>query len=212
MKKLKGIKIVNPYTLSLEKQIEWVEKHTEKVVKRLPTLKKHLTVYDDRSSELYNLSPEEIKLMSKVYTSSLERGEKMKGLNSFIAQLQTYTEDRLKVLRERFTTRRIDSFLDNVKQTGGEEEYEYAKSLLEWLTPQEKEQFTKSKYFFDTGNLASADFVKFLKENEITVGTAKLESFISGVLKKDIETKYFIKGTTRIKLGRPRTRRRKRKK
>ena len=80
------------------------------------------------------------------------------------------------------------------------------------MSEKEKYLFTQSKYFFDTGNLSSADFVKFIQDNDVTVATAKLEGFLNSIRKEKItEGKYFEKGVTRVKLGRPRKRGRKKK-
>lgn len=211
--KYKDSKIIkNLNLLSPDKQIEWVAKETEKVLKRLPTLKKELKVYDDRSSELYNLTPEEVKLFSKVYSQSISQGNITPELKEYLAQLEEYGEKEIGELTKEKTNIRIDSFLYNLKQVASEEEYIYTKNLIDNMSEKEKEMFTKSKYFFDTGNLGSTNFVKFIQENGVSVATAKLEGFLNSIRKEKItEGKYFEQGVTRVKLGRPRKRGRKKK-
>lgn len=209
---MKGVKVKNLIktlsSLSPKEQKEWVEKETKKVIKRLPTLKKRLTTYDDRSSELYNLTKEEIKLMSKVHISN---GIGSAGYEEYVAQLEYYGETKIKELAQSITEQRINSFLENIKQVGGQQEYEYVKDLIDKMSKREKENFVKSKYFFDRGDLNSADFVKFIEENDVSVGTAKLESFLNTKRKEKFDGKYYKQGETRQKLGRPRKKGRKKK-
>ena len=203
------VKYFKPFNLlSPEEQIKWIEKQTEKVLNRLPTLKERLTAFDDRSDELYNKTVEEIKLTSKVYTSQILDGDTdIGGLENYIDQLTTYGNTNIKTLVKETTKTRLDNFLENILLTGSPEEYEYVKKLLSKMTNTEKNRFVKSKYFFDTGNLNSDDFVKFLEEFDVTVGTAKLESFLVSIGRKElIDNKFFIAGETRVKLGRPKKR------
>lgn len=198
--------------LTLQEQMEWVEKQTKKVLARLPTLKKSLRVFDDRSSDIYNLTAEEIKLSSKVYSTQISEGTYGEGIENYIEQLQMYGSSKMSSLVKISREKRIASFLENIKSVGGEEEYKYAKKLLNSLTKAEQNEFVKSKYFFDTGNLSSDDFVKFINDFDVSVGTAKLESFMASIGKLNKENaRYFKKGETRIKLGRPKKRGRKRK-
>lgn len=184
-----------------EKQIEWVEKQTEKVIKRLPTLREELKMYDDKSDELYTMQGEEIELIKNVYS---QKGFGSKQAESFISELKTYGDKDIRSLVKTATTNRIESFLENIKRVGGEKEYIYAKELLDSLTSREKTMFTKSKYFFDNGNLASENFVKFLNENGVTVGIAKLEGFMLSIEKTlDIEDAMYYDEDTNIGLGRP---------
>lgn len=198
--------------VSLEEQLKWIEKQTDKVIKRLPTLKKALKVYDDRSDELYNLDAEEIKLMSKVYKSSISKGE-VSGttevaLDEFATNLSYYGDTNIEKLVEVATNTRINSFLENIKAVASEEEYAYVVGIINELTDSQKAKFTKSKYFFDNGNLSSDNFVKFLNEYGVSVGTAKLEGFLASI-GLEVQGRYYVKGETRIKLGRPKRKGRK---
>lgn len=204
-----GVDAKNFKILTPEEQMKWIEKQTEKVINRLPTLKRELAVFDDRSDELYNLTAEEIKLKSVVHSSQIG-GEDTSGLLEYVENLTAYGDVNIQTLVDLSTEKRIDSFLENIKQVGGIEEYEYVKKLLNQLTPYERAKFVKSKYFFDTGNLSSDDFVKFLEANEVSVGTAKLEGFMASIGKK-VDNGMYFDNNTRIKLGRPKKRGRKRK-
>ena len=210
-------------TLTPEEQIKWLERQTRLVIKRLPALKKKLSVYDDRSEELYNLSQEEIQLFTKSYTEQISSGSirvrtsigeqpsaRTKALEKYTESLQKYGTKPMRELITESTKMRWDSFLDNVKQCSTTEfETQYLEELTNKMSDRDIYEFTKSKLFFDNGNPNSADFVKFTTEHGISVGLAKLEVFLE---QKGYDTKrVFYTEDTRVKLCRPAKRGRKRK-
>ena len=198
-KKIKVYSFEDFTRLNKRDKSKWINQQTRKIIKKLPTLKKYLTMYDDRSGELYTLSKEEIRLFSKVTRSDLE----YQRINTpYIEDLIKYGNTSATQLLKVATEERIKSFLDNIEKVGGAEEKEYAKQLLDKLSENQKAIFTKSKYFFDNGNNNSEDFVKFLNENGVSVGIAKLEAFLVSRKIKIDNAKFYEKGVNTSKLGR----------
>lgn len=197
--------VVSLKGMTPEQQIKEIERLTEEVIERLPDLKHKLTAFDDRSDELYNLTPEEIRLFSKTYTSDIESGYTSQGLGNFMQQLQRYGETPLEELELSVAMQRWQSFKENILQVGGESEYQYVLELESKIDKRVIVDFTRSKFFFDAGDLSSDNFVKFLNEHGVSVGLAKLETYLES---RGIKTdrKFFEEGVTRTKLGRPRKR------
>ena len=172
--------------LTLEEQIKWIEKETKRVVERLPSLKKNLSTYNDISTELYNLEPEEIRVMSKAYQQSLKSGSTQStstSLNAYVGQLEKYGETPMETLRATSTEQRIESFLNSVEDNCSVEEYDYVKSMVDNMSDELKEEFVKSKYFWQTNDYPSDGLVKFNElykgEHEsISPATANLETFL----------------------------------
>ena len=198
-KKIKIYSFEDFTRLNKRDKSKWINQQTRKIIKKLPTLKKYLTMYDDRSGEFYTLSKEEIRLFSKVTRSDLSYNR----INiPFIKDLLKYGNTSATQLLKVATEERIKSFLDNIEKVGGAEEKEYAKQLLDKLSDNQKAIFTKSKYFFDNGNDNSEDFVKFYNEHGVTVGIAKLEAFLVSRKIKINNAKFYEKGVNTSKLGR----------
>ena len=198
-KKIKIYSFEDFTKLNKRNKTKWINQQTRKIIKKLPTLKKYLTMYDDRSGELYTLSKEEIRLFSKVTRSDLE----YQRINApYIEDLIRYGNTSATQLLKVATEERIKSFLDNIEKVGGTEEKEYAKQLLDKLSDNQKAIFTKSKYFFDNGNNNSEDFVKFYNEYGVSVGIAKLEAFLVSRKIKINNAKFYEKGANTSKLGR----------
>ena len=198
-KKIKIYSFEDFTRLNKRDKSKWINQQTRKIIKKLPTLKKYLTMYDDRSGELYTLSKEEIRLFSKVTRSDLE----YQRINApYIEDLIRYGNTSATQLLKVATEERIKSFLDNIEKVGGAEEKEYAKQLLDKLSDNQKAIFTKSKYFFDNGNNNSEDFVKFYNEHGVSVGIAKLEAFLVSRKIKINNAKFYEKGVNTSKLGR----------
>lgn len=205
-------KSVNLKGLTPEQQIRELEKLTEKVIERLPELKEKIMAFDDKSDDLYNLTPEEIRLFTKTYSSDIAEGiGTSEGLNDYYQQLHTYGVTPMEELEVNIANQRWESFKEHIKSLGNEEEYNYLLELESKMSESDKIAFTRSKYFFDGGDYNSKDFVKFINDYGISVGMAKLETFLES--QRDVETqrRYYEKGVTRTKLGRPKKRGRPRK-
>ena len=204
MKKVTSLKI--PFKdLDIDKQIQWLISHSKKVIERLPELKKELAVYDDKSNEIYNWDKSTIELFTNTYAIDLTTGE-INGdniqLQEFAEQLSKYGDNGIGELRLMATEQRIESFLESLEKSGAsEEEIEYVKSLLNNMSDKQKEAFTKSKLFWDSGDYGSEGVSRFMDLYDITPATANLENWCEqhGI---ETERKFFVEGDTAKKRGR----------
>lgn len=191
--------------LDVDKQIQWLIKHSQKVIERLPTLKKELAVYDDKSNELYNMDKSSIELFTNTYAIDLTTGD-ITGDNSslmdFVSQLSKYGDTGIGELRLEATTQRIDSFLDSIVKCGAsQDEIDYVKDLLSQMSDKQKEAFTKSKLFWDSGDYGSEGIRTFMDLYDVTPATANLENWCE---QHNISTeqRYYEEGETSKKRGR----------
>lgn len=191
--------------LDVDKQIQWLIKQTHKVIERLPSLKKELSVYDDKSNELYNMDKSEIELFTNTYAIDLTTGDMSsdnENLMDYVEQLSKYGDSGIGELRLQATEQRIESFLDSIRKCGAsEEELEYVQSLLDAMTDKQKEAFTKSKLFWDSGEYGSEGIRVFMDMYDVTPATANLENWCE---QHNISTqqRYYEEGDTAKKRGR----------
>lgn len=191
--------------LDVDKQIQWLIKHSQKVIERLPTLKKELSVYDDKSNELYNMDKSTIELFTNTYAIDLTTGDisgDNSSLNDFVSQLSKYGDTGIGELRLQATNQRIESFIESIKKCGAsEKEIEYVQSLLDKMSDRQKEAFTKSKLFWDSGDYGSEGIRTFMDLYDVTPATANLENWCE---QHDIETQqlFYEEGETAKKRGR----------
>lgn len=191
--------------LDVDKQIQWLIKQTHKVIERLPTLKKELSVYDDKSNELYNMDKSEIELFTNTYAIDLTTGDMSsdnENLMDYVEQLSKYGDSGIGELRLQATEQRIESFLDSIRKCGAsEEELDYVQSLLDAMTDKQKEAFTKSKLFWDSGEYGSEGIRVFMDMYDVTPATANLENWCE---QHNISTqqRYYEEGDTAKKRGR----------
>lgn len=198
--------------LSPEQQIKFLERETEKLIKRLPSLKKILSSYDDRSNELYNIEGGSIRLLTKSYISDISGGTKASSLQSYVQSLTKYSRVSLKELRLEASELRIESFMESISKSGASQyEINYVKLLLDKMSPELKEKFTKSKLFWDYGIDNSESVRNFMDLYDVTPATANLENFLeqNGITTGRL---YYEEGITQKHQGKIKTRGRKRKK
>ena len=205
MSKLKLDTIPKFQQLDIDKQIEWLVKQSQKVIKRLPILKKELGVYDDKSNEMYNMDKSTIEVFTKSYVSDLAT-HSIKSDNpslvEFAEQLEIYGDVGIGELRLQATEERIDKFIDSLIKSGAsQQEYDYVKSLLDKMTDKQKEAFTKSKLFWDSGDYGSEGIRTFMDLYDVTPATANLENWCEqhGITTDRL---YFVEGETAKKRGR----------
>ena len=165
---------------SKEEQAREIAKQTEILKKRLPDLKKNLKSYDDTSDELYNLSEDELDLASTTYQSAVRRGEittpsSKQAYRRFIKQLNRYATRDRSYLAMVTAEKRMDSWLENVKNNGSKEEIKYAEELIAKMSDKDKQEFTLSKYFLDVSNWSSDDFKKEVGNSTYSMQTLELE-------------------------------------
>ena len=165
---------------SKEEQAREIEKQTAILKARLPDLKKNLQSYDDTSDELYNLTEDELDLMSTTYQSAVRRGEittpsSKRAYQRFVKQLQRYATKDRRYLAMQTAKKRMDSWLENVKNNGSKEEIKYAEELIAKMSDKDKQAFTLSKYFLDVNNWSSDDFIKEVGNSTYSMQTLSLE-------------------------------------
>lgn len=165
--------------LTPEELEKWVEKETAKVIKELPTLKKELSIYDDRSNEFYNLDVDEITLMSKIYRSEIRKGITSTGQTSFLKNLEKYGSTPISELAQDYAIDRFQSFIDSHSAySTGEEDDEYFQELVDMMTPEDILGFTRSKYFVSWVEGGSDQLVQFGEDFEYSLHTMKLELYL----------------------------------
>ena len=191
--------------LDVDKQIQWLIKQSHKVIERLPLLKKELSVYDDKSNEMYNMDKSSIELFTNSYAIDLTTGDITNddsSLMDFVSQLSKYGDTGIGELRLQATEQRIESFIESLSKCGAsEEEKEYVKSLLDKMSERQKEAFTKSKLFWDSGDYGSEGIKVFMDLYDITPATANLENWCEqhGIT---TERMFYEEGETAKKRGR----------
>lgn len=191
--------------LDVDKQIQWLIEHSQKVIKRLPELKKELAVYDDKSNEMYNMEASEIKLFTNSYALDLTTGDNASDnaeLNKFVEQLSKYGDKGIGELRLEATEKRIESFKDSLVKSGAsEDEIMYVEELLDDLSDRELEAFTKSKLFWDSGEYGSESIQKFMDMYDVTPATANLENWLEQH-GKTTQRRFYEEGETAKGRGR----------
>ena len=178
--------------LSAEDQAKSIEKQTKELIKRLPTLKKQLKMYNDTSDELYNLERDEIELIGSTYAKAVRGGEittpsSKQAYRSFISNLRKYTRTDIRQLALDSAETRMESWLDHIKEGSTDADKEYAQQLFDSLSEQEKLGFTRSKYFMDSS------YMYMITEEDgkqFSIQTLKLELYIEEVLGRDTNHIY----------------------
>ena len=153
----KKLNIDNFFNLTPEQQAKEVEKMTNELIKKLPSLKKNLKMYGETTSELYNLSEEEVNLMGTTYAKAVRGGEistpsSKRAYNNFIKNLRKYTRTNMAQLSLETAEQRLESWKEHIMQNGSEEEKAYVEKLLSGMTDKQKIGFTRSQYFLDVEN------------------------------------------------------------
>lgn len=169
--------------LTPEEQAKSIEKQTKELIKRLPTLKKQLKMYNEISDELYNLSEEEIKLMGNTYAKAVRGGEittpsSKRAYQNFISNLRKYARTDISQLAQQTAEQRIDSWLEHIKASSSDGDIKYAQEMLNSMSDEEKMGFTRSKYFMDSSYMyvvTEEDGVQF------SIQTLKLELYLEEV-------------------------------
>lgn len=169
--------------LSPEEQAKSIERQTKELIKRLPTLKKKLKMYGETSDELYNLSSDELDLMGTTYARAIRGGEistpsSKKAYQNFIRNLRRYTRTDISQLAQETANKRMDSWKENIKSGSTDADYQYAQEMFNSLTDEEKQGFTRSKFFMDSS------YMYMITEEDgkqYSVQTLKLELYLEEV-------------------------------
>ena len=170
--------------LSPEEQAKSIERETQKVIKRLPTLKKRLKMWGEVSSELYNLTEEELELQGSTWAKAIRGGEVTAPMSRtayqrFVSNLGRYATTSIEQLAEETATTRFESWKQTILDNASQGEIDYMNKLLEQMTPAMIEGFTRSRYFVDNATWGSEQtFIKHTSEGDMSIQIIELELFL----------------------------------
>lgn len=178
--------------LKPEQQAKEIEKQTQELIKRLPTLKKQLKMYGDTSDELYNLEKDELELIGSTYAKAVRGGEittpsSKQAYRNFINNLQKYTRTNISQLAKRSAEVRMESWLQHIQDASFDADKEYAKQMYDSMTEEEKLGFTRSKYFMDSSYMY---MVTEVDGQKYSIQTLKLELYLKERRGKEFENIY----------------------
>lgn len=169
---------------SPEEQAQQIEKETQRLLNKLPKLKKNLKMYGETTSELYNLESDEVSEISKAWSNAVRRGEvttpsSTASYKKFMKDLMKYARPSVHDLAVQTAEQRLDSWLDHIRANGSVAEIEYAEQMVNGMTENQKIGFTTSQYFLDVENWSSEGFIREDDQgNEYSIQTLKLELYL----------------------------------
>lgn len=214
----KKFNLENFLKLSPEEQAKAIERETKKLLGQLPSLKKNLQMYNDVSDEMYNLSPEEVELQSSVWSRAVRSGEittpsGQKAYQQFIKNLHKYARPDIHQLALESAEKRMEDWLNTIKQHASQEEINYVTDLVNKMTDQQKMNFTRSQYFIDNANWNSKEsYVKETSKGLFSIQTLELELYLQARTDIDTDNIYNTEVATDGKLNKVRVGRGKRRK
>ena len=178
--------------LSAEDQAKSIEKETKELLRRLPSLKKQLKMYNDTSDEMYNLTSEEVELQGMTYARAVRGGEittpsSKKAYRSFITNLRKYARMDISQLASQTAERRMESWIGHINDASTDADKQYAQELLNSMSEEEKLGFTRSKFFMDS------TYMYMVTEEEgkqFSIQTLKLELYLEEVRGKETRHIY----------------------
>lgn len=180
---MKKFSLNNFLKLSAEEQAKSIERETKELLKRLPTLKNKLKMYGDTSDELYNLQQDEVELIGQTWARAIRSGEvtttsSKKAYSNFLRNLRKYSRTDIGQLARDTAQRRMDSWIDHIKEGSTDADSNYAEELLNSMTEEEKLGFTRSKYFMDSSYMY---MVTEEDGKQYSIQTLKLELYLEEV-------------------------------
>ncbi|MBO7692508.1 MAG: hypothetical protein J6T10_07755 [Methanobrevibacter sp.] len=178
--------------LSAEEQAKSIEKQTQDLIKRLPSLKKQLMMYGDTSDELYNLKEDELELIGSTYAKAVRGGEittpsSKSAYRSFINNLRKYAKTDIRTLALQSAEQRMGSWIDHIEKASTDADKEYAQRMLDSMTEEEKLGFTRSKYFMDSSYMY---MVTEVDGRQYSIQTLKLELYLKERRGKEFDNIY----------------------
>lgn len=184
--------------LTPEQQAKSIERQTQKLIKRLPALKRKLKMYGETSDELYNLNEDEVALMGSTYAKAVRGGEittpsSKKAYQNFIRNLRKYTRTNLGQLARETADVRMESWLDHIKEGSTDADSEYAQELFNSMSEEEKLGFTRSKYYMDSSYMYA---ITEEDGKQYSIQTLKLELYLEEVRGKTTRHIYRTKVKT----------------
>ena len=168
---------------SPEEQAKAIERETQRLLNRLPSLKDKLSMYNEVSDEMYNLSPEEVEFQGIRQAQAVRTGEittptGKQAYNNFVKNLHRYARRNIHDLAVESAEMRMKSWLDNIRSHASQDEIDYAEELVNSMSENEKIGFTRSKYFLDVGDWNSDNFQQYIEEYDYSIMTQKLELYL----------------------------------
>lgn len=168
---------------SPEEQAKAIERETQRLLNRLPSLKDKLSMYNEVSDEMYNLSPEEVEFQGLRQAQAVRTGEittptGKQAYNNFVKNLHRYARRNIHDLAVESAEMRMKSWLDNIRSHASQDEIDYAEELVNSMSENEKIGFTRSKYFLDVGDWNSDNFQQYIEEYDYSIMTQKLELYL----------------------------------
>lgn len=191
----KPFNVENFLKLSSEEQAKVIERETEKLLSRLPSLKKKLTLYNDTSDEMYNLGSDEVQMQGITWARAVRQGEittssGKSAYRHFIRNLTRYARTDIAQLALESAQKRMDSWFEHVEKGSTIEGIEYAQELLSKMTDEQKLGFTRSKYYMDSTYMY---MVTLEDGQQYPIQVLKLELYCREVCGIETDNIYFNK-------------------
>lgn len=184
MAKKSPIKIDDFFKLSAEEQAKAIERETKKVLGRLPSLKKSLSVYNDTSNEMYNWRSDEIETIGMTYARAVRTGSittptGKQAYQHFVQNLRKYARTSIKDLALGSAKMRMESFMKHIRENSkNPDEIEKANMYYEMMSDSDILGFTRSKLFLDVGDWGSDQFQKFIQDYEYSISFVKFQEYL----------------------------------
>ena len=184
MAKKNPLNIDNFLKLSAEEQAKVIERDTQKLIGRLPSLKKSLKLYNDTSDEMYNLAPEEVELQGMTYARAVRKGQittasGRQAYQNFVKNLRKYARVDIGTISREVANRRFEDWHQTIKNHASNDELEYVNYLVNQMSDEMKQGFTRSRYFIDNTNWNSKQsFVIETDDGDMSIQALELELFL----------------------------------
>ena len=172
------------FKLSPEEQAKSIERDTEKLIKRLPTLKKKLKMYGDTSDELYNLGSDEVELIGTTYARAIRSGNVTtpsgrKAYQNFVKNLRKYARTDISQLAQQTADQRMQSFIQHIRDNShNPDEIKRAEEMYAMMSDSDKLGFTRSKLFLDVEEWTSDQFLLFIQKYDYSVSFVKFQEYM----------------------------------
>ena len=169
--------------LSGEEQAKFIERQTKELVKKLPTIRNKLKMYNDTSDEMYNLRNDEVELIGQTYARALRGGEistpsAKASYRRFIQNLNKYARTDIGTLAKMTAEQRMESFMEHIRKNASDSEVKLAEELFQKMSDSDKLGFTRSKLFLDVENWNSEDFKTFIDNYGYSISFVKFQEYM----------------------------------
>lgn len=170
----------------VEKEIKFLEKHQETVIKRLPKIEKLRSTYD-RSSGLHNLSKEQVRVKFITMKKQLQSGNV--GLDKSIEQIyKAFRKDvsslstGIKKYKSNVFENRIDVLLAHMNNISENEGVLAQEMIYLMINEGIIDEYLQSDAFFKTPDFDSEGWLEFKDEYSESIELAKMKDYIRSKL------------------------------